>query len=416
MSRLLLASTPFAGHIYPMAGLARALVARGHEVVFYTGTKYQPAVEAAGCQFLPFSSATDFDDTDPEASFPAMRTGDGPAAMFSSFREIFFGTAPGQARDILDAHHQKPFDAVVAEMTCFGPMLVHELTGLPWVTFSLSPLGLSGPSGLPLAPGKGLAGKARDIALRTVLDLSVNRVMRSLHNKARRAVGLPETTVLGMDPAYSSQLVLCQGVPELEPAHPDTHRHVHYIGDAAAGTRTVDPAPAWLEQLNGSRPVVHVSEGTLGRGHDSLVTRAIEAFGDQGWQIVVGGHHELGDPPVDVLAPEWVPHDQLFPRTDLFVTNGGYGGVLAALGYGVPLLIVPGQQDKPMVARNMRAAGVARVVPAKQATVERLRATADEILTDQAMAARAQDIALRMMQAGGADCAAARVEAFLRRP
>lgn len=413
MSRLLLASTPFAGHIYPTVGLARALVACGHEVVFYTGAKYQAAVEAAGCRFLPFSAATDFDDTDPEASFPAMRTGDGPAAMFSSFREIFFGTAPGQARDIINAHRRKPFDAVVAEMTCFGPMLVHELTGLPWVTFSLSPLGLSGPSGLPLAPGKGWAGKTRDVALRTVLDLSVNRVMRALHNKARRAVGLSETTVLGMDPAYSSQLVLCQGVPELEPAHPDTLRHVHYIGDAAAGTRTVDPAPTWLEQLDGSRPVVHVSEGTLGRGHDSLVIRAIEAFGGQGWQIVVGGHRELGDPPVDVLAPEWVPHDQLFPRTDLFVTNGGYGGVVAALGHGVPLLIVPGEQDKPMVARNMRAAGVARVVPARHATADRLRAAAEGILVDEAMTVRVRDIAHRMGEAGGADRAAECIEGLL---
>ncbi|MDO4255364.1 MAG: glycosyltransferase [Kocuria sp.] len=416
MSRVLLASTPFAGHIYPMVGLARALVACGHEVAFYTGAKYQTVVEAAGCLFIPFSAATDFDDTDPEASFPAMRTGDGPAAMFSSFREIFFGTAPGQVHDILDAHQREPFDAMVAEMTSFGPMLVHELTGLPWATFSLSPLGLSGPSGLPLAPGKGLAGKTRDVALRTVLDLSINRMIRSLHNKARRAVGLPETTALGMDPVYSSQLVLCQGVPELEPAHPDTPRNVHYIGDAAAGARTVEPAPVWLKQLDGSRPVVHVSEGTLRRGHGSLVTRAIEAFGDQGWQIVVSNHHDLENPPVEVLAPDWVPHDQLFPRTDLFVTNGGYGGVLAALSHGVPLLIVPGQQDKPMVARNLRAAGVARVVPAKQATVERLRATANEILTDQATATRIQDIALRMEQVGGADHAAAQVEDLLRRP
>lgn len=300
-------------------------------------------------------------------------------------------------------------------MTCFGPMLVHELTGLPWATFSLSPLGLSGPSGLPLAPSKGLAGKARDAALRTVLDLSINRAMRSLRNRARRAVGLPETSEVGMDPAHSPQLVLCQGVPKLEPPRPDAPAHVHHIGDAAAGTRTVDPAPAWLDQIDEGRPVVHVSEGTLGRGHDSLVTRALEAFSGQGWQIIVGGHHTPGELPMDVLAPQWVPHDQLFPRTDLFVTNGGYGGVLAALGHGVPLLIVPGEQDKPMVARNMRAAGVARVVPARRATAEHLRAAAVSILADQAIVARVQDIARRMTEAGGADGAARHIEDLLGR-
>lgn len=420
MSRLLLASTPFAGHVHPMAGLARALVARGHEVVFYTGAKYRAVVEDAGCRFLPFTAATDFDDTDPEPSFPAMRGGDGPAAMFSSFREIFFGTAPGQVHDILDAHRGEPFEAVVAEMTCFGPMLVHELTGLPWVTLSLSPLGLSSPHlpppGLPLAAGKSRAGRGRDAALRTLMDLTVNRTIGGLHNRARRAVGLPATSVLGMDPAYSSQLVLCQGVPELEPAQPGLPGHVHHIGDAAFGTRTVEPAPEWLEQLDGDRPVVHVTEGTLGRGHDSLVARAVEAFTGQGWQVVIGRRHGLADLPTDVIASDRVPHDQLLPRTDLFVTNGGYGGVLAALGHGVPVLIVPGEQDKPLVARNMRAAGVARVVSAKRATTERLRATARDILEDQAMAARVQHIAHRMAEAGGADRAARLVETLIDQP
>ena len=417
MSRLLLASTPFAGHVYPMAGLGRALVARGHEVVFYTGAKYRMTVEATGCRFLPFRAATDFDDTDPEASFPAMRGGDGPAAMFSSFREIFFGTAPGQVRDILEAHQQEPFDAVVAEMTCFGPMLVHELTGLPWVTFSLSPLGLPSrhlpPAGLPLTAGKGRAGRTRDAALRALMDLTMNRAVRGLHNRARRAVGLPATSAPGMDPAYSSQLVLCQGVPELEPPRPDLPEHVHHIGDAAASTRTVEPAPGWLQQLDGTHPVVHVTEGTLGRGHDSFVARAVEAFTSQGWQVVVGGRHGMADLPTGVIASERVPHDQLLPRTDLFLTNGGYGGVLAALGHGVPLLIVPGRQDKPLVARNMRLAGAARVVPARRATAAHLRSAASDILDDEAMTARVQHIAHRMAQAGGADAAARRIEDLL---
>lgn len=80
--------------------------------------------------------------------------------------------------------------------------------------------------------------------------------------------------------------------------------------------------------------MVNVSEGTLGRGHDSLVTRAIQAFTGRGRQIVVSRLHGTEALPADALAPQWVSHDQLFPRTDFFITNGGYGGVLAALGHG----------------------------------------------------------------------------------
>lgn len=169
-----------------MVGLARPLVARGHDVVFYAGTKYQAVVESAECEFLRFTAATDFDDRNPEASFPAMRGGDGPATTFSIFREIFFGTALGQARDVIAAHRRETFDAVAAEMTCFGPVLVHELIGLPWATFSLSPLGLLSqrmpPPGLPLTAGQGRIGRGRDAALRAVVHHMVNRAIRRLHN------------------------------------------------------------------------------------------------------------------------------------------------------------------------------------------------------------------------------------------
>lgn len=62
------------------------------------GEKYRTAQEDTGRRFLPFTIATDWDDTRPEASFSAMRSSDGPAAMFSSFRQIFFGTAPPGVR------------------------------------------------------------------------------------------------------------------------------------------------------------------------------------------------------------------------------------------------------------------------------------------------------------------------------
>ena len=148
LSRFLLAITPFAGHVFPMLGLAKGLLRRGYDVVVYSGRKYEATVLAAGARFLPSYAAQDFDDTDPEATFPAMARASGPSAMLTDFRELFVGTAPGQAQDMLDAHEKMPFDAVVAEGTCFGAESFHELRGVPYATVSLSPPGL--PSKHPL--------------------------------------------------------------------------------------------------------------------------------------------------------------------------------------------------------------------------------------------------------------------------
>ena len=48
--------------------------------------------------------------------------------------------------------------------------------------------------------------------------------------------------------------------------------------------------------------------------------------------------------------PTYLPYDELLPRTDVYVTNGGYGGVQYALRYGVPIVTSSGQEDKPEVA------------------------------------------------------------------
>ena len=52
MSRILVATVPAAGHVQPLLPLARALITRGHELVWYTGQKVRGAVEGSGYDAL----------------------------------------------------------------------------------------------------------------------------------------------------------------------------------------------------------------------------------------------------------------------------------------------------------------------------------------------------------------------------
>ena len=49
-------------------------------------------------------------------------------------------------------------------------------------------------------------------------------------------------------------------------------------------------------------------------------------------------------------------YDELLPKTDVFVTNGGYGGVQIALRHGVPIVTSGGKEDKPEVAGRITEA------------------------------------------------------------
>jgi UDP:flavonoid glycosyltransferase YjiC (YdhE family) len=49
--KIVFASTPALGHVNPMLGIARILVAEGHEVAAFTGSAFQDRVKKLGARF-----------------------------------------------------------------------------------------------------------------------------------------------------------------------------------------------------------------------------------------------------------------------------------------------------------------------------------------------------------------------------
>ena len=72
MARFLVTAMPFTGHVAPLSAVAAALVARGHDVRFYTGSAFRAKVEATGATFVPWTAAPDFDENDLPATFPRL--------------------------------------------------------------------------------------------------------------------------------------------------------------------------------------------------------------------------------------------------------------------------------------------------------------------------------------------------------
>lgn len=418
MAHVLVTTTPFGGHQPPLVGVAGELVRRGHRVTYYTGARYREVAQRCGARWLPWRSAQDFDDSDLAATFPDMATGDGLGAMFDSFRQLFFGTGPGQLRDLSRLDSADRVDVVVGETTCVGASFLHEARGVPWAGFSLSPIALSSrhtpPIGLPVLPGRGPLGRARDRALNAAVGATLGAAMRALLNEARRAAGLPQTALLAMDALCSPQLQLAQGVWGLEYARPDAPDHMSLVGDTAAGTRGAGHTPDWLAALDARRPIVHVTPGTLDDSGD-VVTAAVEALRGTPAQVVVGGDPGRVPPAGNVVAPGWVPHDLLLPRTSVVVTNGGYGGVLAALAHGVPVVVVPGGQDKPEVARRVAWSGAGLDLRRRRPAPARVRAAVEACLGDSPYRRAAHGLADDFAAAGGAPRAADLIEQLLRR-
>jgi MGT family glycosyltransferase len=381
-ARILIASLPFAGHVGAMAAVSGELVRRGHDVVVHTGAKYRHKFE--GAEWLPWKHAPDFDDALLAQTFPSVGNGKGMRANFANVRDVLVGTGAAQARDVLEAE----FDLVVTDHLAFGAAMAAEIRQVPWATVAVTPLVAS----RPLA--------------RVVSALIVD----GMFNRMRAEAGLKPRPG-SLEAFYSPELVLAQGVPELETVRVPSQ--VRFTG------RLISPPartglPEWWPDLDG-RTVVHVTQGTLETGAEDLLKPAIEALAGHDALVVAttGGApvETLGALPDNVRAAPFIPHDLLLPRTDVMITNGGWGGVLAAVEAGVPLVVVPGELDKSQVARRVALAG-AGVVRRKP---KRLRAAVDQVLAQPRHRERTLELGQKIKAAGGAAVAADLVEELLRR-
>ena len=61
MTKIIVAATAIYGHVAPMLTITEDLLARGHEVVFLTGSAFAADVERTGAVFEPLEGAADID-------------------------------------------------------------------------------------------------------------------------------------------------------------------------------------------------------------------------------------------------------------------------------------------------------------------------------------------------------------------
>ncbi|WP_323960480.1 hypothetical protein GC088_03240 [Arthrobacter sp. JZ12] len=156
--------------------------------------------------------------------------------------------------------------------------------------------------------------------------------------------------------------LLAQFTPEFEYPRSDLPDTVHFVGPVSQGggrESTEVALPEWWGELDAGRPVVHVTQVTVAnQDFDDLVRPTIDGLANEDVLVVVstGGRPEstlTGPLPANVRVSSYLPYDQLLPKTDVLVANGGYGGVQFALRHGVPLVVAGQTEEKTEVCARV---------------------------------------------------------------
>ena len=366
MSRILVATVPVVGHIAPLLILVRELVGRGHEVRWYSGRKYAGRIETTGARFVTFAQARDYDDLKIDDQFPGRSELKGLDQLRFDLKRVFIDAAPGQFADIEAITREWRPDVVVADPAMMGAGFAREKLRFPLVVVSVLPCTLrsrdTAPFGLGMAPSRTLLGRLRNAALNQIVEHFVFRDVQQHWQRTRASIGLPRGQFLFDAPRQITRFLL-PTVPGFEYPRADMPANVEFIGILPAGAPHGSELPSWFSELDGSRPVVHVSQGTIANTKPELIAPAVEGLARDEVLVVVstGGRspEELGltRVPDNVRVASFLPYSELLPRTSVMVTNGGYGGVQIALSHGVPLVVAGTTEDKPEVAARVAWSG-----------------------------------------------------------
>lgn len=391
--RFLITLWPFTGHLLPQVSIALALRERGHEVAFYSGEAVRSTVEGEGFRFFAF------DRVDQELAFRNMRavdTGDrrsrpGGGRLLSVFREWLVDTIPQQVADLRGVLAEWQPDAIVTDLSLWGPIVVlHESEPIPVALSStfMGPL-IPGPDapafGFGLRPPRTPVQRRLHQALTGATELAAAGMRRRV-DSIRAGYGLPRLGASVNRYTGRLPLYLVGNIRELDYGRRDLPPSVHYVGNCIWFPRGEADA-AWLEAIPRDRPWVHVTESTLAYGEPFLLRMAIKALAREPVEVIVttGRHRDpralgAGPLPSNVHATRWIGHDALLPHCAAVVTVGGKATILAAAQAGVPLVLVPTTWDKPDNARRVGETGAGISLPARRCTPEMLRDAVAEVL------------------------------------
>ncbi|MFI9309680.1 macrolide family glycosyltransferase [Streptomyces triculaminicus] len=380
------------GHIHPSLDVIRELVDRGHRVTYAIPESFAELVASTGAEPRIYDS-----------SLPTDADPDNWGAEPIDHMELFLDNAVHSLPSIAAQYEDDVPDLVLFDsLTYAGRVLGHRLN-VPTVQMCPHMVPWEGYEEEMLAPVMGPlmeSPRGRAYAERFTGWLRENGMtespVRFITHPGRRIALIPramQPNADRVDTTLNTFTGSCQGDRADQ-------------GD-------------W-ERPKDAEKVLLVSLGSVFTKRPDFYRACLAAFGDlPGWHVVlqIGKHvdvAELGPIPANVEVSSWVPQVAILRQADAFVTHAGMGGSKEGLAAGVPMVAVPQAADQFVNADVLQGLGVARHLPAEEATAEALREAVLSLVADPAVAARSAALKAELAAEGGTPYAADLIEAELR--
>ena len=417
MTHFTVIAPPFASHVRAIEALAGGLLDKGHRVSWIHQADVQPLLADARIVFHAVGAGTHPAGSLAQTWARAASPG-GPLGLRRVIADVASATdmlcreGPALLRAL-------GTEAVIADqMEAAGGLLARGL-GLSFVSVACAlPVNRDPRVPLPVMPW-GYAEDPRGEQLNSgstrVYDWLMQPHARVIARHAS-AFGISPCTTLSE--CLSPLAQISQTTASFDFARSSAPDHFHPVGPLR---QALDQEPALDLPMDGGRPFVFASLGTLQGGRFKLFLRIAKACRALDAQLLLAHCNRLDAAQADALqraGATWVtgfaPQRAALARADAVVSHAGLNTVLDALVAGTPVLALPIAFDQPGVAARLVHAGAGlRLWPALASTAA-IEKSLWRLLDEPGFAQRARTLGADVERAGGVARAVGIVEAALR--
>jgi len=369
-----------------MLSVGLYLAGLGHTVTFHTGEVFRSQVETTRLRFAGMTGRANIDYRNQGNSEEKEELTERDRIL-NHLKYWFIEPLPDQHRRLQQILEETPVDLIMTSsmyLGCFPMLLRPGENRPPVIGCGVTPLilrsidcGLTTHDATP-------EGRKRNQEEHILLERAFQPIADQL-NLALAECDAPSISGFWADSIYTLPDLFLQFTGDaFEFPRSDMPSNVQFVGPVLPNKSASFKEPAWFAELDGSKPVVLVTQGTLANFDlQELVQPTLTALADDNALVIAAtGRADTGDliPPTNAKIEAFVPFVRLLPRVDVLITNGGYGAVQQALSFGVPLVVAGDTEEKAFTAARVAWTGTGVNLATRRPSPEQIRTTVHTVL------------------------------------
>ena len=331
MSKIVFFCIPAHGHTNPTLGVVRELVARGHQVWYYSYNTMREKIESAGATFV---SCDDYDMEQKLTPKDSVRVG---KDLAFSTKILVDTTLALDDKVCADMVQLKP-DCIVADsMAVWGKAVAMKL-GIPFVS-STTTFAFNQHSAKIMKQSIGELFK---------MVFSMPKITKQI--KRLQGKGYPVKNILDIIQNDDNTHTVVYTSPQFQPCSETFSDKYAFVGPSVR--------PATSKVVKKRDKLIYISMGTVNNNMMALYKRCLAALADTDYQVIMSvgnlvSIEEFGVLPENISVFTHVDQIAVLQQADIFVSHCGMNSVSESLYFGVPLVMLPQTSEQGGVAERV---------------------------------------------------------------